>query len=421
MNIFDKLSAKAKNMKSSIIRELLVHINDPGMISLGGGAPDPETFPRDNLSEIASDIIRDEYKASLQYGLTEGDVELKKQYIRHLEKHEGIKGVDTDNFLITTGSQEALYLIGLVFGDEDSICAVSAPTYLGAVSAFRLSGAKFIGLPLKENGMDLGLLESHLENLKVNNQIHRFKFVYVIPNYMNPTGLSEPVENRKKLAELAEKYDFMIVEDDPYNAVRFEGEKLPSVYSMVPHRTLLLNTFSKVLSPGMRIGIILGDKVAIRRLVIAKQAIMLCSSSVSQRIAARFMEKYDLIDKIQDTIKLYAGKRDTMLKALEEIFGDMDDVEWTHPKGGLFLWMKLPKEVDTSEMLDLALKNKVLYIPGDSFYFDNPERNTIRLCFSLPSHENIYEGIRRLRKTVDIYLEEKASSSENRVLAVSSR
>ena len=404
MNINDKLSTKARTMKSSIIRELLIYVNEPGMISLGGGAPDPETFPRHKLAEIAADAVKDEYKSTLQYGLTEGDTELKKQYIKLLEKYEGISGIDNHNLLITTGSQEALYLIGLVFGDEDSYCAAGAPTYLGAVSAFSLSGAKFFSLPMTDEGMDLDMLERELENLVKKNEIHKFKFTYVIPNYLNPTGQSESLKNRKRLVELAVKYDFMIIEDDPYNALRFEGEKLPAVYTMAPDRTLLLNTFSKVLSPGMRIGVIVGNKEAIRKLVIGKQALLLCSPSLTQRIAARFMEKYDLIDEIQDTIKLYADKRNTMLKALDEIFGDMEDVSWTHPEGGLFLWMKVPKHLDTLEMVETAKKEKVLYIPGHSFYFDNPERNTMRLCFSLPSHEDIYEGIRRLRKVVDIYL-----------------
>lgn len=413
MNINDKLSAKAKSMKSSIIRELLVYVNEPGMISFGGGAPDPETFPRHKLSEIAGSVISDEYKSTLQYGLTEGDTELKKHYIKLLEKYDGITGINNDNLLITTGSQEALYLTGLIFGDEDSYCAASAPTYLGAVSAFSLSGAKFFGLPMTDEGMDLDMLERELENLVKKNEIHKFKFAYIVPNYMNPTGQSESMENRKKLVELAEKYDFMIIEDDPYNALRFEGEKLPSVYTMAPDRTLLLNTFSKVLSPGLRIGVIVGNKEAIRKMVIGKQALLLCSPSITQRLAARFMEKYDLIHEIRDTVKLYKAKRDTMLRALEEMFGDMEDVEWTHPKGGLFLWLKFPKNLITSEMLETAKNEKVLYIPGDSFYFDNPERNTMRLCFSLPSHEDIYEGIRRLRKVVDLHLAKIKGAKKN--------
>ncbi|ABX32172.1 putative transcriptional regulator, GntR family [Petrotoga mobilis SJ95] len=413
MNYEKKFSKVAKTAKASIIRELLKVASEPETISFGGGVPDPETFPREELGEIAAKIVKEEYKITLQYGPTEGDNELKNAYINLLKKHEGIEGVSPENMLITVGSQQALQLIGLALLDEDSYCAVGKPVYLGAVSAFRQMFPKFMEIPLEDDGMNVDILEEKLEELVTKGEIDKFKFVYVVPTFQNPAGVTMSLEKRKKLINLAHKYDFLILEDDPYGSLRFEGEPIPSIYSLDPERTVLLNTFSKILCPGLRIGIIVASKDLLRKLTILKQGVDLCTPSLTQRLAARYLQAHDRIEQLKPTLELYKSKKDTMLKALEEEFGDMQGVSWTRPEGGLFIWLTFPEWVDTMEMFEEAKKNKVLYVPGEAFYVNEVEKNHMRLSFCLPSHEEIKEGIRRLRKVAENYVNANSIRSKS--------
>lgn len=407
MNYESKLSKVARGIKSSIIRELLKVANDPGMISFGGGVPDPDTFPRHKMAEISKEIIENEYKFVLQYGTTEGDPELMQGYIDLLKKYEDIDWLTYDNMVITVGSQQALYLVGMTFLDEESYCAVSRPIYLGAASAFVQRNPKFINVPLLNDGIDLEYLEDELEKLEKEGKIDKFKFTYVVSNFHNPAGVSMNLEKRKKLVELSKKYDFIIIEDDPYGALRFEGEKVDTIYSMAPDRTILLNTFSKVLSPGLRLGVVIGPKELIRRVTMVKQAADLATPSLTQRLAAKFIQRNDLLEEIKPTIKLYGEKKDSMMEAMKKHLGDIKGIDWTYPEGGLFTWVTLPKEFDTMEMFKIAKEEKVLYIPGEAFYVDQPDKNTMRISFCLPSHDEIDEGMSRLRKCINRYAEEK--------------
>lgn len=407
MNFENKLSLISKSAKSNIIRELLKVANDPGMISFGGGVPDPETFPREELAQIAKEVIEEEYKFTLQYGTTEGDNELKDAYKELLKKHEGIEGVQYDNMLVTVGSQEALYLIGLVLLDESSYCAVGKPVYLGAVGAFKQRFPKFLEIPLEDDGMNIDILEERLTKLSKEGKIDKFKFVYVVPTFQNPAGVTMSLEKRKRLAELADKYDFFIVEDNPYGALRFEGTSIPSIYNLNPERTILLNTFSKILCPGFRIGIIIANQNIIRKFSIIKQGVNLCTPTLTQRLAARYLQKHDRIEELKPTLELYRSKKDTMLEALENEFRNIQGVSWTRPEGGLFTWLTFPEEVDTLDMFEEAKKNKVLYVPGEAFYVNEVEKNHMRLSFCLPSHDEIREGVRRLKNVVEIYLNKK--------------
>jgi DNA-binding transcriptional MocR family regulator len=404
----DKYSVTVQRIKSNIIRELLKTATQEGIISFGGGIPDPETFPIKKLSEISSEVIMNEYKIALQYGSTEGDPELVKQYIKLLEKHEGINGLKESNLMITTGSQQALFIIGTVFLDEDSYCAVSKPIYLGAGSAFNQRNPKYISIPLEKDGMNIDILEKELEKLEKEGKIDKFKFVYTVSNFHNPAGTSLSLEKRKRLIELAEKYDFIIIEDDPYGALRFEGEKLPSIFKLNNgERVIMLNTFSKVLSPGLRIGVIIGNEELIRKMVLAKQGMDLCSAALTQRIAARFMEKYDLFEEIKPTIEIYKQKKDKFMEALDKYLGDIEGIDWVRPEGGLFSWITLPEGFDTMEMFEIAKEKKIIYIPGETFYVDNPDKNTMRVSFCLPSFEELEEGTKRLRETIEEYAKRK--------------
>ncbi|SHN56786.1 Aminotransferase class I and II [Fervidobacterium gondwanense DSM 13020] len=282
------------------------------------------------------------------------------------------------------------------------------PVYLGAASAFRMTFTKFETIPLEEDGMDVNYLEKKLDELNKNGLINRVKFIYTVPNFHNPAGVTMSLEKRKRLIEIAEKYDILILEDDPYGMLRFEGEHLPSLYKLAgPDRVVLLNTFSKILTPGLRIGIIVGRADIVRKATLAKQAADLCSPSLNQRIAARYLERYDLFEQLKPGIELYRKKKDVMIKALEENFADIKGAKWVNPQGGLFIWLTLPEGFDTMEMFEIAKEKKIYYIPGEAFTIDDGKSSSMRLSFCLPPEEKIVEGVKRLREVVEEYGKKK--------------
>ncbi|MBO8160876.1 MAG: PLP-dependent aminotransferase family protein [Thermosipho sp. (in: Bacteria)] len=404
MNFEKKYSNLGKNLKSSLIRELLKYASVPNAISFGGGVPDPETFPRTELAQIASEVIEKEYAYVLQYSTTEGDSELAKQMLNLLEKLYGFENLSEENIMFTTGSQQALELAGKIFLDEDSFAIVEDPFYLGAASAFRMRNSKFIAIPLEDDGMNVDVLERKLKDLDAKRLISKVKFIYVIPNFHNPAGVTLSLEKRKRIIELAEKYDLLIIEDDPYGLLRFEGEYIPSLFKLAEiGRVLLLNTFSKILAPGLRIGAVIGEKEIVRKFVLAKQGTDLCSSALTQRIAARYLERYDLVQQITPTIRLYKSKKDVMMKAFEENFSDIKGIKWVNPKGGLFTWVTLPEGFDTLEMFEIAKKKLVFYIPGQAFTPDDRISSSMRMSFCLPPHEKILEGVQRLKEVIIEY------------------
>ncbi|MGC8819578.1 MAG: PLP-dependent aminotransferase family protein [Fervidobacterium sp.] len=408
MDLESKISEVGKNLRSSLIRELLKYASVPGSISFGGGVPDPETFPRHELAQIAKEVIENEYKYTLQYNTTEGDDELAKQMIKLLERIYGITCLGRENLLFTTGSQQALDLVARIFLDKESICIVEFPVYLGAASAFRTFSPRFEPIPLEDDGMDINVLERKLKELDEKGLISKVKFIYTVPNFHNPAGVTMSFEKRKKLIELADKYDIFILEDDPYGMVRFEGEHLPSLYKLAgPDRVILLNTFSKILTPGLRIGVIVGRQDIVRKITLAKQAADLCSPSLNQRIAARYLERYDLFEQLKPGIELYRKKKNTMIKALEENFSDIPKAKWVNPQGGLFVWMTLPDGFDTMEMFEFAKEKKIYYIPGQAFTIDDSASTSMRLSFCLPPEEKIIEGVKRLKEVVVEYGKKK--------------
>ncbi len=398
-----KLSKIGKNLKSSLIRDLLRYATIPGAISFGGGAPDPETFPRGELASIAKEVLEGEYRFSLQYIPTEGDPELKREMVKLVKRIYNIDSIDEDNILITNGSQQALDIMGRIFLDEESYVVIEKPSYLGAINAFYVNFPKFISIPLESDGINVDELEKVLKDLDRRGEIGKLKFVYVVPNFHNPAGVTLSLEKRKRLIELAEEYDFFIVEDDPYGALAFDEEVPPSIFQLAgPERVILLNTFSKILAPGLRIGLIVADKNIIRKTVLAKQSADLCSSGLNQRIVARFLQRYDLLEYLKPTIKVYKEKRDTMIRALEEELAPLG-AKWNKPGGGLFIWVELPEEYDTMEMLDIAKEKLVFYIPGAAFLVNGERCHSMRLSFCLPPKEKIIEGVRRLKEVMIEY------------------
>jgi DNA-binding transcriptional MocR family regulator len=408
MDLENILSDVGRNLRSSLIRELLKYASVPGSISFGGGVPDPNTFPRHELAEIAKEVIEKEYAYTLQYNTTEGDDQLATQMIKLLERVYGITDVGRENLLFTTGSQQALDLIARVLLDRDSICFVEFPVYLGAASAFRMTFTKFETVPLEEDGMDVDYLEKKLDELDKQGKIKSVKFIYTVPNFHNPAGVTMSVEKRKRLVEIANKYDILIVEDDPYGLLRFEGDYPPSLYKLAgPDRVVLLNTFSKILTPGLRLGVIIGRADFVRKTTMAKQAADLCSPSLNQRIAARFLERYDLLAYLKPGVELYKRKKDVMIKSLEENFSDIKGAKWVNPQGGLFVWLTLPESYDTMEMFEIAKEKKIYYIPGEAFTIDDSKSSSMRLSFCLPPEEKIVEGVKRLKEVVVEYGKKK--------------
>ncbi|MCD6136083.1 PLP-dependent aminotransferase family protein [Candidatus Bipolaricaulota bacterium] len=391
------LSKRASGAKRSAIRELLKLTEKPDVISFAGGLPAPETFPHDEFAEIAADELHGHYENVLQYGLTEGSLTLRRALADWLRPH----GLDlsVDQMLITTASQQALDLVAKAFIDPGDVIFVEAPTYLAALQTFSLFQADKIPIPLEDDGMDLNALEEKISEARAAGKT--LKAIYVIPDFQNPSGITMSLEKRKRLLEIAGREDLLIFEDDPYGQLRFAGKSLPSIRSLDDSgRVILMITFSKVLAAGLRLGVLIADNPFMDVLVRVKQATDLCTSKLTQHIAARYINEYGMEEHLKAIREVYHVKRDAMVSALEEYMPKDEGISWTNPEGGLFLWVRLPEVIDTEEMFPRALENKVAYVIGNAFYVDGRGRNEMRLSFSLGTPERIREGIRRLAKVI---------------------
>ncbi len=390
------LARRTQMMKSSAIRELLKVTQMPGVISFAGGMPAPELFPVREIEEACSYILREESKMALQYSTTEGHRPLREYLAESMAKY-GIQP-SPDNILITTGSQQALDLIGKIFIDPGSYVVTGRPTYLGAIQAWRAYEARFLAIPLDDDGMQVELLEAELAQ-----QAELPRFIYILPNFHNPAGTTLPKERRLRLVEIARKYDLLIVEDDPYGALRYEGEDIIPISALAPERTLYLGTFSKTMVPGLRIGWIVAPAEMIGRLVQAKQGADLHSSTFDQMVANDVAQRGLLKQHIKRIRQTYRQRRDTMVEALTEFWPEGSS--WTNPQGGLFLWARVPEPLNTMELFPAALEKKVAYVPGVNFYpYEDGGFNAMRLNFSNAQPEMIVEGIRRLGETLKLAL-----------------
>ncbi len=388
----EKLSARSKTMKASAIRELLNLINNPEIISLAGGMPDPTLFPKEIIGEIAKDIIINNGGKALQYGPTEGIKPLRETLVR-LAHEEGIPSVEIDNLIITTASQQALDLTAKIFIDPGDTVIVEAPSYVGGLQAFQAFQANFVTVPMDEEGIRTDILEEKILNLKTKNISP--KYIYVIPNFQNPAGVTMTLARRNELLRISHTYKIPVVEDDPYGDIRFEGEKLPSLLQIDNiGNVIALRTFSKILAPGLRLGWIIADKELIKKIAIAKQAADLCSPSSTQYIADRFIRDGHLQAYLKLVRETYKVKKDAMLEALEKYFPK--ECTWTKPQGGMFVWAETPEYIDTDALFPEAIQEKVAYVIGSAFYPYGEDKKHMRLNFTLSSPEQIEEGIKRL-------------------------
>ncbi|AZV56897.1 PLP-dependent aminotransferase family protein [Clostridium sp. AWRP] len=384
---YSKFSKRNNFVRPSEIREILKVTEKPEIISFAGGLPAPELFPVDELKNVCIKVLTECGEASLQYSTTEGYIPLREAICKRMEKLS-IK-TSMDNIIVTTGSQQALDLSGKVFIDEGDTIICESPTYLAAISAFKTYLPNFKEIPMDEEGMIMEELEKAL------NDNPNAKFIYTIPDFQNPTGRTMSLERRKRLVEIANKFDIVIIEDNPYGAIRFAGEELPPVKHFdTEGRVIYLSTFSKIFAPGLRLGWICADKSIIQKYVPFKQSADLHTDIFAQMITAKYMEMYDIEEHIQKIKEVYRHRRELMIQCIEKYFPK--DIKHTLPDGGLFIWIQLPSNMDASDIFTKAIKNNVAFVAGESFFPNANFKNSFRLNYSNMPDDRIIEGIKRL-------------------------
>ena len=385
------LAERSERMKSSIIRELLKYTMIPGMISFAGGLPAPEAFPVRDFQDACSWVLGHDAERALQYGPTEGFAPLKDYLVEAMRKYELPAG--RHNVLFTNGSQQALDLIGRAFLNRGDKIITGRPTYLGAIQAWNVYGPEYVTVPLDDDGMRIDELEKALEANPTA------KFIYVLPNFHNPAGTTLTLERRYRLVELAAKHGAFVIEDDPYGELRFEGEDIIPICALHKENTLYLSTFSKTLAPSLRLGWIVAPEEVIAKLVQAKQGTDLHTSNLVQYLAYDICQRGLIRAHVRKIRSIYRDRRDAMLAAMEEHFPE--GVTWTRPQGGLFLWARMPESLNATDLLDIAVEEKVAFVPGHAFYPGGCDGHCcMRLNFSYSSPEIIEEGIVRLGRAI---------------------
>ncbi|MBG9449256.1 aminotransferase [Cytobacillus firmus] len=382
-----KFAERARFVTSSETREILKVTERPEVISFAGGLPAPELFPVEALKEVCNAVLNEEGAAALQYSTTEGYIPLRKAICQRMK----MAGIDSsfENVLITSGSQQAIDLTGRLFINEGDTIICESPTYLAAINVFKSYNAKFVEVAMDDDGMVMEELEQMLRDHP------EAKFIYTIPDFQNPTGRTLKLERRKRMIELANQYDVLIVEDNPYGAVRFAGEELPPVKHFdTEGRVIYLSTFSKIFTPGLRLGWICADQTFIDKYVAFKQTADLHTDSFAQRITAKYMELYDIEEHINKIKAVYKDRCTAMLSSIEEFFPN--HISYSKPEGGLFIWVELPEGIDSAHIFTECLKNNVACVPGAPFFPNGKQKNTLRLNYSNMSKERIIEGMKRM-------------------------
>ncbi len=385
------LSERVKPLKASAIREMFKLMADPEIISLAGGSPAPELFPGEELSKIAGKILMTNPTAALQYGTTDGYAPFKEMVKKRVQKINSF--ADDDRIIITTGAQQGIDLAAKILVNEGDAVVVEAPSFVGTLNSLRSYRANLIGVELDEDGMNMEKLEEALKNNDV-------KLIYTIPTFQNPSGITMSVEKRKKMLELASRYDTIILEDNPYGDLRFGGEDVPTIKSMdTEGRVIYVGSFSKILSPGMRLGFTVANAEFSDRIEVVKQVNDVHTPLLTQMMATEFMKKYDIEDYIDKSRELYGRKCRFMLSCMEKCFPK--SVKYTRPDGGLFILCTAPEGTNTNELLKESLKYKVAFVPGNSFSTDiEKPSNLFRLNYSTMPEEKIEKGIEALGKVL---------------------
>ena len=385
----DKISNRMRDLQGSAIREIFKYAADPEVISLAGGNPAPELFPNEELSKIAERILREQPVLALQYGITEGYPVLREAVRARLAEKEKI-GREGDDLIIVSGGQQGIELATKVLVNEGDAVVIEEPSFIGATNAFRSYGAKLLGVPVEEDGMNIDLLDKVLaENKNV-------KMIYTIPTFQNPMGVTMSLEKRRRLYETAKKHGVLILEDNPYGELAFDGIKTPTIKSFDEDGIVLYSgSFSKILAPGLRLGFFCAPKEIVQKVVVAKQCADVHTAMLPQILAAEFLREYDIDALIVKMRANYAHKCKTMLEAMERYFPK--DISFTRPGGGLFIWCELGHGLDTLALSKEAVKEKVVFVPGNTFMADiSKPCSALRLNYSTMTDDRIVEGIRRL-------------------------
>lgn len=390
-------SSLAGRLRRSEIRELLKLTLHPDTISFAGGLPDPAIFPYQAVEAASARVIKEQGRRALQYGPTEGEPFLKEQLAQFMRRQGD--NAKPEDIIVVSSSQQGLDLLGKILIDPGDPVIVERPTYLGTVQAFRAYGAEFCGVDMDDDGIIPEKLEKTIARLR--QQGRKPKFIYVIPDFQNPSGITLSMARREKLLQIASRHKLLIVEDSPYRELRFRGEILPSLYAMdTEGRVLMMKTLSKMFCPGFRLGWMVGPPEVIDKIVMAKQMTDLCTSAYTSIMTGFLVQDGHIERQIEISKKLYVRKAEVMLKALEKYMPAIEGLSWSKPDGGMFLWVKLPEYMDTMEMLTEAAASKVVYVVGTGFFADGSGRNAMRLNYSYPTEEKIVEGVQRLAQVI---------------------
>ena len=388
-----RFASRASGIVSSVMRDLMSLSERPEIISLAGGFPNTESFQRATFDEVMEVIARDHLASALQYGPTEGLGELR-ELIVDIMGHEGAPA-GIDDIMVTSGGQQAIDLSIRTFVNPGDTILAEGPTYPGAVPSFTTYEARVEHIPLDEDGLRVDLVEEALARLTAEGRPP--KLLYTIPNFHNPGGVTMSLERRERLVEIAHEHELLIVEDNPYGQIRFEGDPLPSLWELDDGAgwVIYLSTFSKILSPGLRVGWIAAPASVLRKMNLGKQAADLCTSTLSQRFIIEYMRRHDWRDYVSELNLIYLSRRNALLRALEEEMPP--EATWSRPSGGLFVWATLPSYLDTTHLLALATdKHEVAFVPGRGAFLDGRGGNAMRLNFSGVPEPMLTEGVRRL-------------------------
>jgi 2-aminoadipate transaminase len=391
--MFDKkiLAERTERMGSSAIREILKLISQPGMVSLAGGLPAPEAFPLEIIHNLTHRVLENYGVSAFQYDKTEGFGPLQEALAMHLKK-SGIE-VQASEICISSGSQGVLDALGkILIGPGDKI-AVEAPTYLGAIQAFNPYNPQYISMETDDQGLIPESLEETLKN-------HDLKFVYLVPTFQNPTGRTIPLDRRKAIAEIIERYQVLLVEDDPYGALRYRGEVVPSIKSLCPQQVVYTSTFSKTFVPGIRTGFYLAPPFIQQWLIMAKQGVDLHTGTLNQALAAEYIRGGFIDEHVPEIIRLYKPRQEALLEAMDEFFPK--DFHWTRPEGGMFIWVEGPRSIDIMKVYEEGIKRLVAFVPG-RFFYTNPDDglHTMRLNFTMSDEATLHSATKLIAESIE--------------------
>ncbi|MEW6581468.1 MAG: PLP-dependent aminotransferase family protein [Actinomycetota bacterium] len=397
-----RFASRASSIVSSAMRDLMSLAERPEIISLAGGFPDTDSFPPEIFADVMGAVERDFVATALQYGPTEGLVELRER-IADIMASEGAHA-RVEDIMVTSGGQQAIDLSIRTFVNPGDVVLAEGPTYPGAVPSLTTYEADVVHVPMDDDGLRVDLLEETLDRLAAEGR--RVKLLYTIPNFHNPAGVTMSLERRERLVALAHERELIVVEDNPYGQIRFEGEPLPTLYQLDDGDgwVIYCSTFSKILAPGIRVGWVVAPAPVLRKMNLGKQGADLCSSTLTQRFILEYLRRYDWRDHVARLNGIYRSRRDAMLDALDREFPG--EATWTRPRGGLFVWATLPSYIDTTDLFARAVTREVAFVPGEAAFRDGRGRHSMRLNFSYVEEGTIAEGVRRLGDVIGDLIED---------------